>query len=57
MKISLSVTDNGLLIAHPSVYLKKLLFIVNVSSVANFDNKRLKISFKKIRFNFFLLHI
>ena len=57
MKISLSVTDNGLLIAHPSVYLKKLLFIVNASSVANFDNKRLKISFKQIRFNFFLLHI
>ena len=35
------------------VCLKKLLFIVNVNSVANFNNKRLKMSFEQIGFNFF----
>ena len=55
--MSLNFTDNGLPIAHPSVFLKKLLFIVNVTSVANFNNKRLKMSFGQIGFNFFLLYI
>ena len=44
MKISLNVTDNGPRIAHPSACLKKLLFIVNITSVANFNNKHLKMS-------------
>ena len=54
--MSLSVTDNGPPIAHPSVCLKKL-FIVNVTSVGNFNNKRLKMSFVQIGLNFFLLYI
>ena len=55
MNMSLSVTDNGPPIAHPSVGLKKL-FIVNVTSVGNFNNKRLKMSFVQIGLNFFLLY-
>ena len=34
------------------VLLKKLLFIVNVTSVDNFNNKGLKISLEQIGFNF-----
>ena len=55
--MSLNVTGNGPLIAHLSVCLKKLLFIVNVTSVANFNNKHLKMSFDQIGFNFFLVYI
>ena len=55
--MSLNVTHNGPPIAHPSVCLKKLLFIVNVTSVAKFNNKRLKMNFEQIAFNFFLLYI
>ena len=55
--MSLNVTDNGPPIAHPSVCLKKLLFMINVTSVATFNNKRLKMSFEQIGFNFFLLYI
>ena len=46
--MSLNVTDNGPPIAHPCVCLKKLLFMVNVTSLANSNNKRLKISFGKL---------
>ena len=56
-KISLNVTNNGPPIVHPSVCWQKLLFLVNVTSVTNFNNKRLKISFEQIVFNFFLLYI
>ena len=42
--MSLNDTDNGPPIAHPSACLKRLLFIVNVTSVANFNIKRLKMS-------------
>ena len=57
MKMSLNVIGNGPLIAHLSVCLKKLLLIVNVTSVANFNNKHLKMSFDQIGFNFFLVYI
>ena len=57
MKMPLNATDNGPHIAHPPVCLKKLLFIVNVTPLANFNNKRLKMSFEQIDVNFFLLYI
>ena len=37
MKISLNITENGSPIVHPSVCMKKLVFIVNVTSVAKFN--------------------
>ena len=57
MKMPLNATDNGPHIAHPPVCLKKLLFIVNVTPLAYFNNKRLKMSFEQIDVNFFLLYI
>ena len=39
--MSLNVTDNGPHIVHPSVCLKELFFLVNVTSVPNFNNKLL----------------
>ena len=57
MKMSLNVTDNAPPIVNPSTNLKNLLFIVNVTSVASFNNKRLKMSFGKTGLNFFLLYI
>ena len=50
--MSLNVTDNGPPIVHQSVCLKKILFVVNVTSVAK---KCLNMSFGQIGFNFFLL--
>ena len=44
MKMSLNVIDNAPPIAHPSVRLKKQLLILNVTSVANFNDKSLKMS-------------
>ena len=44
----LNATGNGPHIAHPPVCLKKLLLIVNVTPLANFNNKRLKMSFEQI---------
>ena len=51
----LNVTDDCPPIAHPSVCLKKLFFIVNVNSVANLNNKRLKMSFGQIGFKFLFI--
>ena len=44
MYISLSVTDKGPLMAHPSICLQKFLLKVKVTSVASFINNLLKIS-------------
>ena len=44
MYISLSVTDKGPLMVHPSICLQKFLLKVKVTSVASFINNLLKIS-------------
>ena len=55
--MSLRMTDNGPPIVQASVCLQKFLFIVKITSVANFLNKRLKMSFEHIGFNLSLLYI
>ena len=50
------VTANGPPIVQPSICLKNILFIAKFTSVANFFNKRLKMSLEHIVFNLSLLY-